>query len=159
MLTDIQLISDLHLRVERGDQPLYTLDFPWTPERLFEAWLGLQLTRLERVFFVSGHYEPYVGTLIESEVTTESFATKAATMHEQDRIRIAGFTPKQYQKVREKDLRWLKESIEAIRASDSSRKIVVFTTMPPTVDGTSDPKWVGGLTNSAFTIKLTEASW
>lgn len=78
MLTDIQLLSDLHLKVERGDQPLYTLDFPclcsqprsarryWMDEGLLKDYLrlGLQLTRFECIFFVSGHHEPYVGTLV-----------------------------------------------------------------------------------------------
>jgi hypothetical protein len=73
--------------------------------------------------------------------------------------RITDFTPEQYQRVHKKDLHWLEESIEAIRTSDSSRKIVVFTHHAPTVEGTSDPKWIGGLTNSAFAIELTEAPW
>jgi UDP-2,3-diacylglucosamine pyrophosphatase LpxH len=84
MPTDIQLLSDLHLEVERGDQPLYTLDFPacapnlallgdigWTrDERLF-IWLELQLTRFERVFFISGNHEPYVGTLVSKHAESE----------------------------------------------------------------------------------------
>lgn len=76
-MPQIQLLSDLHLEVERGDQPLYVFDFPkcapnlallgdigWTrDERLF-TWLEEQLRRFERVFFVSGNHEPYVATLV-----------------------------------------------------------------------------------------------
>jgi len=72
----IQLLSDLHLEIERGSRPLYEYDFPahapnlallgdigWTRDsRLFE-WLEAQLARFRRVFFVSGNHEPYVSTL------------------------------------------------------------------------------------------------
>lgn len=72
-----QVLSDLHLEVERGSTPPYTFDFPvtapnlallgdigWTrDERLFE-WLELQLSRFERVFFVIGNHEPRFLTLV-----------------------------------------------------------------------------------------------
>lgn len=73
----IQLLSDLHLEIERGLSPLYTYNFKpsalnlallgdigWTrDDRLFE-WINLQLTRFERVFFVPGNHEPYGTTLV-----------------------------------------------------------------------------------------------
>ncbi len=68
----LQILSDLHLEVERPDEPLYAYDFPasapnlallgdigWTrDDRLFD-WLRAQLARFETVFFVCGNHEPY----------------------------------------------------------------------------------------------------
>lgn len=73
----IQLLSDLHLEIERSSSPLYTYDFKasapalallgdigWTrDDRLFK-WLLLQLKHFKRVFFVRGNHEPYVSTLV-----------------------------------------------------------------------------------------------
>ena len=73
----IQIISDLHLEIERQDHPLYIYDFPlcapnlallgdigWTrDERLFQ-WLETQLLRFKRVFMVAGNHEPYGSALV-----------------------------------------------------------------------------------------------
>lgn len=91
---DIQLLSDLHLEVERGEQPLYTFDFPvcapnlallgdvgWTrDDRLFE-WLDLQLLRFKLVFFVSGNHEPYVSTLVCSDLVNTLYIRLINTDH------------------------------------------------------------------------------
>jgi hypothetical protein len=77
LMQHFQLLSDLHLEVERGSTSPYAFDFPvtalnlallgdigWTrDERLFE-WLELQLSRFERVFFVIGNHEPRLLTLV-----------------------------------------------------------------------------------------------
>ncbi|KIM48703.1 hypothetical protein M413DRAFT_84237 [Hebeloma cylindrosporum] len=84
-----QLLSDLHLEVERGSTPPYIFDFPvaapnlallgdigWTrDDRLFE-WLELQLSRFERVFFVIGNHEPRLLTLEENLTRLETFAAR-----------------------------------------------------------------------------------
>jgi hypothetical protein len=76
LMEHFQLLSDLHLEVERISTAPYTFYFPvtapnlallgdigWTrDERLF-AWLELQLSRFERVFFVIGNHEPRLLTL------------------------------------------------------------------------------------------------
>jgi len=95
---DVQLLSDLHLEIERGSQPLYQYDFPasaenlallgdigWTrDERLF-LWLEVQLSRFKRVFFVSGNHEPFITTLEESTGTIEAFAKRMTDARSADR--------------------------------------------------------------------------
>jgi len=88
----IQIISDLHLEIERPssqDQPLYIYDFPvcapnlallgdigWTrDERLFQ-WLEVQLSRFKKVFMVLGNHEPYASTLEQSTSTLEEFSKR-----------------------------------------------------------------------------------
>jgi len=90
----IQIISDLHLEIERPsphDQPLYIYGFPvcapnlallgdigWTrDERLFQ-WLEIQLSRFERVFMVAGNHEPYVSTLEQSTFALEEFSKRCS---------------------------------------------------------------------------------
>lgn len=82
----LQLLSDLHLEIERGDTPLYTYDFPqtapnlallgdvgWTrDDRLFD-WLDIQLARFERVFFVPGNHEPYGSSLVSQSASIFSY--------------------------------------------------------------------------------------
>ncbi|EAU92485.1 Ser/Thr protein phosphatase superfamily protein [Coprinopsis cinerea okayama7 len=219
-MTLIQLLSDLHLEVEReADQPLYTYDFPKSPDcdilallgdigwtrddRLFD-WLETQLSRFKRVFFVLGNHEPYVSTLEESEARLEAFAQKSSSNHQSDpskgefiflnrkrydlspditilgctlwsRLnpddldilswsltdfkRIEGFTPEKYQAAHEQDREWLRNTIESIRKEEGHRRIVVFTHHAPTIEGTGDPKFLGGPTNSAFATELTKEEW
>lgn len=73
----IQIISDLHLEIERPNAQLYIYEFPvcapnlallgdigWTrDERLFQ-WLEVQLSRFKRVFMVAGNHEPYASDLV-----------------------------------------------------------------------------------------------
>ncbi|RDB21730.1 hypothetical protein Hypma_010882 [Hypsizygus marmoreus] len=91
---DIQLLSDLHLEVERDSDELYRYDFPasapnlallgdigWTRDvRLFE-WLEIQLSRFRRVFFIAGNHEPYGSTLEESTSALEAFANRVSIAH------------------------------------------------------------------------------
>jgi hypothetical protein len=73
----IQLLSDLHLEIERGSQPLYEYEFPahapnlallgdigWMQDDRLSQWLEVQLSRFRRVFFVPGNHEPYFSTLV-----------------------------------------------------------------------------------------------
>src|ERR1700722_318365 len=76
----IQVLSDLHLEVERagvGQPGLYEFDFPAHAENLailgdlgstnddrFFEWLDIQLRRFRRVFFVPGNHEPYWTSLV-----------------------------------------------------------------------------------------------
>ncbi|RXW11945.1 hypothetical protein EST38_g13912 [Candolleomyces aberdarensis] len=73
--------------------------------------------------------------------------------------RIVGFDPEGYQKAHETDLTWLKQSVETIRNEEPERKIVVFTHHAPTVEGTGDPRFIGGPTTSAFATELTVNPW
>jgi len=99
----IQLLSDIHLEVERtpsngvvnsdGDGDLYKFDFPADPEanalallgdigmtlddRLFD-WIRLQLSRFKLVFFVPGNHEPYWSTIEESRQRLLQFAEENA---------------------------------------------------------------------------------
>ncbi|GJJ10809.1 hypothetical protein Clacol_005037 [Clathrus columnatus] len=90
---DIQLLSDIHLEMNRGGHPLYVFDFPvcapnlallgdigWARDpRLFE-WLNLQLTRFERVFFILGNHEAYRYNLPESVAALEAFENRASSL-------------------------------------------------------------------------------
>ncbi|EFI28188.1 hypothetical protein CC1G_14215 [Coprinopsis cinerea okayama7 len=216
-MVDIQILSDLHLEFERGEDPLYTFDFPacapnlallgdigWTrDERLF-VWLEFQLTRFERVFFVSGNHEPFIRTLAENETSLEGFASKSVEAREVDKsrgefiflnrrrydiapdvtilgctlwaaldqdkldilswavndfARITNFKPTDYIQAHEADVSWLKGSVETIREEDPAKKVVVFTHHAPTVQGTGNPKYDGGILSSAFATELTTTSW
>ncbi|KAH9928347.1 uncharacterized protein B0H18DRAFT_1118030 [Fomitopsis serialis] len=210
---DIQLLSDLHLEIERGSQPLYQYDFPasaenlallgdigWTrDERLF-LWLEVQLLRFKHVFFVSGNHEPYISTLEESAGTIEAFAKRMTDARSADPSkgefiflnrtrydlsptltilgctlwsaldpenidilvwgltdfkRIDDFNPDTYSECHIVDLAWLRQSITDIRTNEPERRIVVFTHHAPTIEGTGDPKYIGGPTNSAFATELS----
>jgi hypothetical protein len=74
--------------------------------------------------------------------------------------RIDSFTPASYKLAHETDVAWLADSIEHIRREESGRRVLVFTHHAPTVEGTGDPKYLGGPTNSAFATELTgTACW
>ncbi|CDO78233.1 hypothetical protein BN946_scf184608.g3 [Trametes cinnabarina] len=95
----IQLLSDLHLEVERpaagqeanGGGDLYKFDFParadylallgdigtTVEDRLF-AWIRIQLERFEIVFYVAGNHEPHWSTLDASYACLEAFAAACA---------------------------------------------------------------------------------
>ncbi|KAK0235992.1 Ser/Thr protein phosphatase superfamily protein [Armillaria nabsnona] len=203
----LQILSDLHLEVERPDEPLYAYDFPasapnlallgdigWTrDDRLFN-WLRAQLARFETVFFVCGNHEPYgvdatvkdsmdrlqsfqqssSGKLIVLDRTrfdvSPTFTILGCTLWSAldpdcldilswsltDFKRIHGFDVASYNTFHQTDLAWLCESVEAIRRDEPHRRVVVLTHHAPTIEGTGDPKYIGGPTNSAFATELTE---
>lgn len=203
----LQILSDLHLEVERPDEPLYAYDFPasapnlallgdigWTrDDRLFD-WLRAQLARFETVFFVCGNHEPYGvdATVKDSMDRLQSFQQSSSgklivldrtrfdvsptltilgctlwsaldpdcldilSWSLTDFKRIHGFDAASYNTLHQTDLAWLCESVEAIRRDEPHRRVVVLTHHAPTIEGTGDPKHIGGPTNSAFATELTE---
>ncbi|KAJ3551208.1 hypothetical protein NM688_g4841 [Phlebia brevispora] len=87
----IQILSDLHLEVERANAPagkeFYHYDIPvhcdnlallgdigWTMQDELFGWLKIQLQRFKTVFFVGGNHEPYRSTISESQARLEAFA-------------------------------------------------------------------------------------
>ncbi|EIM86675.1 Ser/Thr protein phosphatase protein [Stereum hirsutum FP-91666 SS1] len=216
----IQILSDLHLEIERPSrtepgQEFYhydsipvkaeTLallgDIGWTVEpRLFE-WLESQLKRFTTIFFVSGNHEPYRSTVDESSNALRAFATRVnadsslGTFIFLDRTRydvsptltilgctlwsslnpddldilswsltdfrrIEGFNPETYSALHNADLAWLNSTVSSIARDEPERKIVILTHHAPTKDGTGDPKFNDGPTNSAFATELTvEECW
>ncbi|KAG8996887.1 hypothetical protein FRB94_007986 [Tulasnella sp. JGI-2019a] len=80
----VQLLSDLHLEIERegfgnDKESLYHYEFAatapnlallgdigWTRDPRLFTWLEAQLAIFERVFFVAGNHEPYGSTMEES---------------------------------------------------------------------------------------------
>ncbi|EJD55160.1 Ser/Thr protein phosphatase superfamily protein [Auricularia subglabra TFB-10046 SS5] len=68
--------------------------------------------------------------------------------------RIASFTPESYQALHTADVAWLQAEIARLQQEEPQRRIVVLTHHAPTFDGTSDPKYVGGPTNSGFATEL-----
>lgn len=73
--------------------------------------------------------------------------------------RIGDFKPTTYTTLHKGDVDWLAESINDIRNHEPERRVVVFTHHAPTIQGTGDPKYIGGPTNSAFATELTGESW
>lgn len=68
--------------------------------------------------------------------------------------RIADFAPETYQALHAADVAWLQVEIARLQQDEPARRVVVLTHHAPTLDGTSDPKYVGGPTNSAFATEL-----
>ncbi|PBK75748.1 Ser/Thr protein phosphatase superfamily protein [Armillaria solidipes] len=203
----LQILSDLHLEVERPDEPLYAYDFPvsapnlallgdigWTrDDRLFD-WLRAQLARFETVFFVCGNHEPYGvdATVKDSMDRLKSFQQSSSgklivldrtrfdvsptltilgctlwsaldpdcldilSWSLTDFKRIHGFDAAFYNTLHQTDLAWLCESVEIIRRDEPHRRVVVLTHHAPTIEGTGDPKYIGGPTSSAFATELIE---
>jgi hypothetical protein len=48
------------------------------------------------------------------------------------------------------DLHWINTTVQDIRSTEPQRRVIIFTHHAPTVEGTGDPKYIGGPTNSAF---------
>ncbi|CCM00741.1 uncharacterized protein FIBRA_02781 [Fibroporia radiculosa] len=87
----IQIVSDLHLEIERQGSPagqeFYFYDIPvkaehlallgdigWSiDDRLFD-WLRKQLELFKVVYFVSGNHEPYRSSIVESVARFQNFA-------------------------------------------------------------------------------------
>ncbi|KAI0361759.1 Ser/Thr protein phosphatase superfamily protein [Trametes cingulata] len=68
--------------------------------------------------------------------------------------RIDGFDPTTYQAAHARDAKWLEQSVEHIACNEPHRRIVIMTHHAPTVEGTSDPKFVDGPTGSAFATEF-----
>ncbi|KAG5333670.1 hypothetical protein C0989_005053, partial [Termitomyces sp. Mn162] len=74
--------------------------------------------------------------------------------------RIDSFSPETYSALHNADVQWLNHTVASIAKDEPQRQIVVFTHHAPTKDGTGDPKFDDGPTNSAFATELTgEACW
>ncbi|KAJ7275077.1 Ser/Thr protein phosphatase protein [Mycena rebaudengoi] len=67
---------------------------------------------------------------------------------------IIDFDADVYDARHKEDASWLKETIAYITRNEPERQIIVLTHHAPTVADTSDPKHVGGPSNSAFTTEL-----
>jgi hypothetical protein len=77
-----------------------------------------------------------------------------------DLKRIDCFTPTQYSRLHNGDLIWLNTTVHGIRSTEPERHVIIFTHHAPTVEGTGDPKYAEGPTNSAFASELThESCW
>ena len=58
------------------------------------------------------------------------------------------------------DIQWLNHAVAAISQEEPQRQVVVFTHHAPTKEGTGDPKFNNGPTNSTFATELTgEVFW
>lgn len=68
---------------------------------------------------------------------------------------IDGFDPAAFDAAHRADRAWLAQELTGIRA-EPARRVAVFTHHAPTIDGTADPKYIGGPTNSAFATELAE---
>lgn len=74
--------------------------------------------------------------------------------------RIKLFDVAKYARLHKEHLEWLNTTVENIRAQEPGKRVVIFTHHAPTADGTSNPKYIGGPTNSAFATELTgESVW
>ncbi|KAI0785939.1 Ser/Thr protein phosphatase protein [Abortiporus biennis] len=93
MTVQLQIVSDLHLEIERSPAPrgkeFYHFDVPvcaphlallgdigWTLQDDLFSWLKVQLNLFETVFFVSGNHEPYRSSIAESENRLVAFASE-----------------------------------------------------------------------------------
>lgn len=73
---------------------------------------------------------------------------------------ISFLSPRTYSQLHQTDLAWLNAIISSIATEEPQREIVVFTHHAPTIQGSSDPKYEGHPTNSAFATELTrESCW
>ncbi|KAI0047035.1 Ser/Thr protein phosphatase protein [Auriscalpium vulgare] len=207
----VQILSDLHLEIERPGSEFYQYDVPvraeqlallgdigWTVDGRFFEWLERQLKLFKTVFLVSGNHEPYRSTIQESSEAVMAFATRVnadaslgnfvylnrtrydvsstltilgctlwSSLNPDDldilswsltdfRL-IDGFNPETYSALHNADLLWLNSTVSSIARDEPDREIVVFTHHAPTKDGTGDPKFNDGPTNSAFATELTAA--
>ncbi|KAG6876118.1 hypothetical protein C0992_000914 [Termitomyces sp. T32_za158] len=172
----IQILSDLHLEIERTSSTpgceFYSYDIPvraenlallgdigWTvDDRLFE-WLEVQLKLFKTVFFVSGNHDlTILGCTLWSALNPDDLDILSWSLT--DFRRINSFNPDAYVDLHKADLAWLNSTIASIARDEPERHIVVFTHHAPTKDGTGDPKFNDGPTDSAFVTELTgEECW
>ncbi|KAI8973982.1 hypothetical protein BD414DRAFT_498768, partial [Trametes punicea] len=74
--------------------------------------------------------------------------------------RIEGFDPAAYQVAHARDAAWLAEAVAEVEREKGRRRVVVMTHHAPTVEGTGDPRYVGGATSSAFATEMVgSAVW
>ncbi|OSD00193.1 Ser/Thr protein phosphatase superfamily protein, partial [Trametes coccinea BRFM310] len=74
--------------------------------------------------------------------------------------RIDDFDPAAYQAAHARDAAWLEHAVADIAREEPHRRVVVMTHHAPTVEGTSDPRFVGGPTASAFATEMVgSAVW
>ncbi|KAK7463436.1 hypothetical protein VKT23_006788 [Stygiomarasmius scandens] len=74
--------------------------------------------------------------------------------------RIDSFNPEAYSALHRGDLDWLNNTVSSIAKDEPHRKVVIFTHHAPTKDGTGNPKFNDGPTNSAFATELSsEPCW
>ncbi|KAH9889490.1 Ser/Thr protein phosphatase superfamily protein [Cubamyces lactineus] len=68
--------------------------------------------------------------------------------------RIQGFDPDAFQVAHARDAAWLAQAVADIARGEPQRRVVVMTHHAPTAEGTSDPKYAGGPTSSAFATEF-----
>ncbi|KAH7101866.1 Ser/Thr protein phosphatase protein [Auriculariales sp. MPI-PUGE-AT-0066] len=92
MPTQLQIMSDLHLEMERGSHELYNYDIQpqastlillgdigYTISDELFTWFEQQLLKFVTVVFVPGNHEPYWASLSESTKRLEDFAVRHST--------------------------------------------------------------------------------
>ncbi|KZT53609.1 hypothetical protein CALCODRAFT_519956 [Calocera cornea HHB12733] len=72
---------------------------------------------------------------------------------------IRDFDLRTYEGEHVADLEWLVRHIGYARKEHPQRKIIVFTHNTPTYNGTSNPKYEGSLSGSAFSTELANKRW
>jgi len=94
----IQILSDLHLEVERSSsrpgEEFYFYDIPvhaeylallgdigWTLEDRLLVWLREQLKKFKTLFFLCGNHEPYRSSIEESIWRIETLSLEVKTQH------------------------------------------------------------------------------
>ncbi|CDO72203.1 hypothetical protein BN946_scf184970.g55 [Trametes cinnabarina] len=68
--------------------------------------------------------------------------------------RIEGFNPTKYQEEHARDVQWLSQAVAEIAQFEPHRRLIIMTHHAPTVEGTGDPKYANGPTNSAFATEF-----
>ncbi|KAF8335291.1 Ser/Thr protein phosphatase superfamily protein [Cantharellus anzutake] len=224
MPSSIQVLSDIHLEIERSQDTIEYETFKVTPvapilallgdigtandPRLFE-FIRTQLHQFKAVLYVLGNHEFYWNSYdsvtkafedFEDSITAERASGSSPTLGEfvlmnrrsyspgpetntiilgctlwsalnpadlefliwglNDFRAIKGMNPEVFCKLHEEEISWLRSKIERIKIDFPEKDIVVLTHHAPTVDGTANPKYKGGPTNSAFATELTgEGFW
>jgi hypothetical protein len=95
-----------------------------------------------------------LGATLWSQLNTDDveFLSKAL----KDFRRIEGLTPEAYNILHHADVEWLNTQVELIRVNEPGRQIIIFTHHAPVVGSTSDPRYAGSPSNSAFATDLIE---
>lgn len=69
---------------------------------------------------------------------------------------INGFDPAARTALHLSDVAWLNQNVTEIAKEEPQRKILIFTHHAPTLEGTSDPKFAGQSSASAFATELVD---